>query len=219
MDTTMPKIGQKAPSFSLPSTSGKTVSLGDFAGKKVVLYFYPRDATPGCTREACDFRDRHGAVLKTGAVVLGVSSDTLASHAKFRTAEKLPFDLLSDAGNAVAKKFGAFGEKTLYGKKSTGTIRSTFVIDEQGVVTAAWSPVRVDGHAEAVLAALSGKSGSDAKPTKAAKPAKAASKAKAKPTSAPKLATKPAKTTKLAASVKSVKSEKARTAKKKTAAR
>jgi thioredoxin-dependent peroxiredoxin len=155
----MVKVGRPAPNFSLPSTSGKKVSLADFAGQKVVLYFYPRDDTPGCTTEACNFRDQHGRMKKAGAVVLGVSGDSLASHEKFRAKHELPFDLLVDEGNEVAKLYGAYGEKTLYGKKVVGTIRSTFVIDEQGKVVSAWSPAKVAGHADAVLAALGGPSG------------------------------------------------------------
>ena len=150
----MVEIGNKARLFSLPSTSGGIVALRKLRGKKVVVYFYPRDDTPGCTREACDFRDNLARVRATGAVVLGVSSDTLASHDKFRAKYSLPFDLLSDTDHAVAKKYGAWGEKTLYGKKSMGTIRSTFVIDEEGRITAKWSPVRVNGHVDEVLAAL-----------------------------------------------------------------
>lgn len=149
----MPKIGQKAPAFSLPSTSGATASLAAFAGKKVVLYFYPRDNTPGCTVEACDFRDRQTALAKAGVVVLGVSSDSLKSHDGFRKKHALPFDLLVDEGGATAKAYGAHGEKSMYGKKVLGTIRSTFLIDEHGRIAAIWSPVKVAGHAEAVLAA------------------------------------------------------------------
>ncbi|MBL8800685.1 MAG: peroxiredoxin [Planctomycetes bacterium] len=149
-------IGKQAPSFSLPSTSGATVSLAAFAGRKVVLYFYPRDNTPGCTREACDFRDEHSALTKAGAVVLGVSSDSLKSHTGFRAKFELPFDLLVDEGNKVASAYEAFGEKLMYGKKVKGVIRSTFLIDEQGKLSALWSPVKVDGHVQAVLAALKG---------------------------------------------------------------
>jgi peroxiredoxin Q/BCP len=149
-------LGTKVPSFSLPSTSGATVSLASFAGRKVVLYFYPRDNTPGCTREACDFRDEHSALTKAGAVVLGVSSDSLKSHAGFRAKFALPFELLVDEGNKVANAYEAFGEKLMYGKKVKGVIRSTFLIDEQGKLAAVWSPVKVDGHVQAVLAALSG---------------------------------------------------------------
>lgn len=147
-------LGAKAPAFSLPSTSGQSVSLSSFAGRKVVLFFYPRDNTPGCTREACDFRDNHAPLRKAGAVVLGVSGDSLKSHDGFRAKHELPFELLSDAGNAVATAFGAYGEKLMYGKKVKGVIRSTFLLDERGRVAAAWSPVKVDGHAQAVLAAL-----------------------------------------------------------------
>jgi peroxiredoxin Q/BCP len=159
----MPKLGQKAPAFSLPSTSGATVSLGDFAGKQVVLYFYPRDNTPGCTVEACDFRDRDAALRQAGAVVLGVSSDSLKSHEGFRSKHKLSFDLLVDADNAVAKAYGAHGEKLMYGKKVVGTIRSTFLIDASGRIAAVWSPVKVAGHAEEVLSAVRGSQGADPK--------------------------------------------------------
>jgi peroxiredoxin Q/BCP len=159
----MVKAGHPAPDFSLPSTSGKKVSLADLAGRKVVLYFYPRDDTPGCTTEACAFRDQHARLEKAGAVVLGVSGDPLASHEKFRRKHGLPFDLLVDEDNQVAKRYGAYGEKTLYGKKVVGTIRSTFLIDERGKVAAAWSPVKVAGHADAVLAAVAGAPGPKAK--------------------------------------------------------
>ncbi len=167
----MLKVGQRAPAFSVPSTSGKTVSLGDFAGKKVVLYFYPRDNTPGCTVEACDFRDNHAAAKKAGAIVLGVSSDSLASHAKFRTKFELPFDLLVDADNALAKSYGAFGEKSMYGRKYMGVVRSTFLVDERGAIAAIWSPVKIKGHAEEVLAAIRGET-TDSKPSAKAAPKK-----------------------------------------------
>jgi peroxiredoxin Q/BCP len=149
-------IGAAAPAFELESTSGKTVSLASLAGKKVVLYFYPKDDTPGCTREACGFRDESAALKKAGAIVIGVSKDSLASHAKFRTKYELPFELLSDPGNEVAQRYGAFGKKIMYGKEVTGTIRSTFLIDEKGKLAALWSPVKVDGHTGQVLAALRG---------------------------------------------------------------
>ncbi|MCK6445212.1 MAG: thioredoxin-dependent thiol peroxidase [Planctomycetes bacterium] len=150
------KIGAPAPAFELESTNGKKVSLASLAGKKVVLYFYPKDDTPGCTREACSFRDENAALKKAGAIVLGVSKDSLQSHAKFRTKYQLPFDLLADPNNAVAQSYGAFGKKLMYGKEVTGTIRSTFLIDEHGKLAALWSPVKVDGHTEQVLAALRG---------------------------------------------------------------
>jgi peroxiredoxin Q/BCP len=150
----MLKEGQKAPSFRLPSVDGGEIALEDYRGKPVVLYFYPKDDTPGCTREACAFRDSQAQIKKTGAVVLGVSPDSVASHQKFRDKYKLTFPLLSDADKALAKKFGAFGEKTLYGKTVVGMIRSTFVIDGAGVVRKVFPRVKVDGHAEQVLEAL-----------------------------------------------------------------
>jgi peroxiredoxin Q/BCP len=148
--------GKKAPDFTLPSSEGGTVRLKDLRGKKVVLYFYPKDDTPGCTREACAFRDAQAQVKRKGAVVFGVSGDSLASHQKFQAKYKLNFPLLSDPDKEVAKKFGAWGEKVLYGKKTVGMIRSTFVIDEAGVVLKVFPRVKVDGHAEQVLAVLAG---------------------------------------------------------------
>jgi thioredoxin-dependent peroxiredoxin len=150
----MVKEGQKAPDFTLPSSAGGEVSLKSLKGKRVVLYFYPKDDTPGCTKEACAFRDAQARIKKTGAVVLGVSPDSLASHEKFVAKYKLTFPLLADADKAVAKKFGAFGEKVMYGRKVVGMIRSTFVIDEEGVVRKVFPRVRVDGHDEKVLEAL-----------------------------------------------------------------
>ena len=146
--------GKKAPSFELSSSEGGDVSLKDLKGKTVVLYFYPKDDTPGCTREACDFRDSQASLRKKGVVVLGVSGDSLASHEKFKTKYKLNFPLLSDPDKAVAKKYGAWGEKLLYGKKTVGMIRSTFVIDGAGVVRKVFPRVKVDGHAEKVLEAV-----------------------------------------------------------------
>jgi peroxiredoxin Q/BCP len=150
----MVKEGAKAPGFTLESTEGGEVNLKDFAGKTVVLYFYPKDDTPGCTREACAFRDSQAAIKKAGAVVLGVSPDSIASHEKFRGKYKLNFPLLADPDKAVAKKYGAFGEKVMYGKKVTGMIRSTFVIDGEGVVRKVFPRVKVDGHADKVLEAV-----------------------------------------------------------------
>jgi peroxiredoxin Q/BCP len=150
----MVKEGKPAPKFTLPSSEGGEVSLADLKGKTVVLYFYPKDDTPGCTREACAFRDTRAAIKKKGAVVLGVSGDSLAAHEKFKAKYKLNFPLLSDPDKAVAKKYGAWGEKVMYGKKVTGMIRSTFVIDKDGVVSKVFPRVRVDGHAEKVLEAL-----------------------------------------------------------------
>jgi peroxiredoxin Q/BCP len=145
--------GQKAPDFILASSEGGKVALKDLRGKTVVLYFYPKDDTPGCTKEACAFRDGYAA-LKKKAVLLGVSPDSVESHEKFRDKFKLPFPLLADADKAVAKKYGAFGEKVMYGKKVVGMIRSTFVIDGEGVVRKVFPRVRVEGHADKVLDAV-----------------------------------------------------------------
>ena len=150
----MPDVGDKAPAFSLEDQSGKTVKLSDFKGKTVVLYFYPKDDTPGCTREACAFRDEHSALLKAGAVVLGISPDSEASHAKFAGKYKLPFPLLADTDHGVSEKYGAWGEKSLYGRKFMGITRSTFLIDGSGKVARVWPKVKVDGHADQVLQAI-----------------------------------------------------------------
>ena len=150
------KVGDRAPEFDLAADDGGRYSLATLRGRAVVLYFYPRDATPGCTTEACDFRDRQAAFAAAGATVLGVSGDDLKSHARFRSKHALSFPLLSDPEHAVARAYGAYGEKTLYGRKSMGVIRSTFVIGADGVIAAMWQPVKVPGHAEAVLAAVRG---------------------------------------------------------------
>ena len=146
--------GKKAPAFTLASDTGEKVRLSELQGKNVVLYFYPRDDTPGCTKEACAFRDARAALTKAGAVVLGVSPDPVERHQKFKQKYDLNFALLADPDHAVAEKYGAWGEKTLYGKKSMGIIRSTFLIDRLGVVRKVWPKVKVDGHDEKVLAAL-----------------------------------------------------------------
>ena len=147
-------VGDKAPAFSLEDQSGKTVKLSDFKGRKVVVYFYPKDDTPGCTREACAFRDEHSALQKAGAVVLGISPDSGPSHAKFAGKYKISFPLLADTDHSVSEKFGAWGEKTLYGRKFMGIIRSTFLVDEAGKVARVWPKVKVDGHVDQVLEAV-----------------------------------------------------------------
>lgn len=148
------QVGDVAPEFSLPDQNGDTVSLASFRGKRVVIYFYPKDDTPGCTVEACDFRDHLGRVTVKGAVVLGVSRDTLKSHEKFATKFSLNFPLLSDADLTAHRAYGAWGKKVMYGKEVEGTIRSTFLIDGKGVLRAAWPKVKVDGHVDEVLRAL-----------------------------------------------------------------
>jgi peroxiredoxin Q/BCP len=150
----MLKEGSKAPAFNLPSTEGEDVSLKDLGGKTVVLYFYPRDMTPGCTTEACDFRDARKALEKKGAVVYGVSKDSLETHAKFIDKYELNFPLLTDKKGEVMEKYGAWGEKTMYGKKVTGVIRTTVVIGPDGKVKRVFPNVKVKGHVEKVLAAI-----------------------------------------------------------------
>lgn len=146
--------GKKAPAFTLTADNGSKVRLSELAGTPVVLYFYPKDDTPGCTREACAFRDQKTKLKKLGAVVLGVSPDTVESHVKFRDKYKLNFPLLADADHKVAEKYGAWREKNMYGKKSMGIQRSTFLIDAKGKVAKLWKRVKVDGHDEQVIAAL-----------------------------------------------------------------
>ncbi len=146
--------GKKAPAFALESSAGGKVRLADLAGKWVILYFYPKDATPGCTTEAQDFRDAKDALAERGAVVLGVSKDSLASHQKFADKQSLNFGLLSDPSGEVIEKYGAWGEKNMYGKKSMGIIRSTVLIDPAGKVRRVWPKVKVKGHVDEVVAAL-----------------------------------------------------------------
>jgi len=150
----MLKEGDKAPEFALSDEAGNTVSLNDFAGKKVVVYFYPKDDTPGCTKEACGFRDNYDAILAKGAVVIGISPDDEASHEKFKNKFDLPFYLLADPEKQVIRAFGAWGEKKMYGKSYEGVLRSTFVIGEDRTVIKAWPKVKPDEHAEEVLGVL-----------------------------------------------------------------
>jgi peroxiredoxin Q/BCP len=146
--------GAKAPALTLAADDGSKVKLSDFAGSPVVLYFYPADDTPGCTREACAFRDRKQELVKLGAKVIGISPNTIESHVKFRDKYELNFPLLADPEHKVAEKFGAWREKNMYGKKSLGIVRSTFLIDGQGRIARVWRSVKVDGHDAAVIAAL-----------------------------------------------------------------
>lgn len=145
--------GTKVPDFSLPSTSGKTFTLKAAAGQGLVIYFYPKDMTSGCTRESQDFRDRHAAFLKAGARIVGISRDSLASHEKFKSKERLPFELLSDTDEKVCKLFDVIRQKSLYGRKYLGIERSTFLIDKKGVLRREWRKVKVPGHVEEVLEA------------------------------------------------------------------
>jgi peroxiredoxin Q/BCP len=146
--------GATAPDFTHPSDDGSTVHLRDLRGKPVVLYFYPKDDTPGCTREACAFRDLKADLAARGAVVLGVSPDDVKSHARFRDRHSLNFPLLADAGHQVADLYGAWREKNMYGKKSMGIQRSTFLLDREGKVRKVWKRVSLEGHDEDVLKAL-----------------------------------------------------------------
>ena len=147
--------GKAAPAFTLTDGGGKKVSLADFAGKNVILYFYPKDDTPGCTKEACGFRDSWKEIQKLNAIVLGVSADGAESHQKFTAKYKLPFPLLSDPERKVMEKYGAYGEKMLYGKKTVGVIRSTVWIGPDGKVKKHWARVpSAEQHPEKVLEAL-----------------------------------------------------------------
>ena len=146
--------GRKAPDFTLADDSGNKVKLSSLRGKPVVLYFYPKDDTPGCTKEACAFRDAKDKLAEAGATVLGVSPDTVESHVKFRDKFQLNFPLLADPEHKVAEKYGAWREKTRFGKTSMGIQRSTFLIDADGVVRRVWKSVKPEGHDEQVLAAL-----------------------------------------------------------------
>jgi peroxiredoxin Q/BCP len=148
------EVGKKAPAFTLESSEGGKVKLSELAGKVVVLYFYPRDNTPGCTVEAEGFRDAVPALQKLGAVVLGVSKDSIASHCKFRDKFKLNFPLLTDPDGKIMEAYGAWGEKVLYGKKSLGIIRSTVLIGPDGKVLKHWPKVSVKGHVDDVVASV-----------------------------------------------------------------
>jgi len=148
------EAGKRAPAFTLTADDGSKVKLNEQKGSPVVLYFYPKDDTPGCTKEACAFRDRNDEITKLGAKVFGVSPDDVASHEKFRDKYELNFPLLADPNHKVAGKYGAWREQNMYGKKSMGIQRSTFLIDADGKIAKVWKSVRVDGHDDQVIEAL-----------------------------------------------------------------
>lgn len=150
----MVEIGTKIDDFTLKNEADQEISLKDFAGKKVVVYFYPKDNTPGCTKEACSFRDSYDAILKRGAVVLGISADSVKSHGNFKQKFDLPFHLLSDPEKQVIKTFGAWGEKKMYGKSYEGILRSTFILDGEGKVIKVFPKVKPGEHAEEILKEL-----------------------------------------------------------------
>lgn len=172
----MPAVGDIAPDFTATATDGSTISLRGLAGRMVVLYFYPKDDTPGCTREACSFRDRHAELTAAGITVLGVSPDDVDSHRKFTAKFSLGFPLLADTDHKIAEAYGAWGERSMYGRKFMGVIRSTFLIDGTGRIAASWPKVKPDDHADEVLAAAGTTKGKTSAPPPAA-PAKAKPKA------------------------------------------
>ena len=150
----MVNIGKKVPPFSLPATGDKNVSLKDFKGTHLVIYFYPKDNTPGCTLEGQDFSDRYSEFRKAGAAILGVSRDSLKAHENFKARQGFPFDLLSDAEETLCRQFDVIHEKNMYGRKVMGIVRSTFLIDSNGVLQKEWRKVKVKGHADEVLEAV-----------------------------------------------------------------
>lgn len=147
-------IGKKAPDFSLPATGDQEIGLKDLKGKKVVLYFYPKNNTPGCTKEGCDFNDNLAKLKRAGVEVLGVSRDSVKSHEGFKKKQGYEFELLSDADEKACKAYGVIKEKNMYGKKVLGIERSTFLIDEKGLLRAEWRGVKVDGHVDDVFSAV-----------------------------------------------------------------
>ncbi|WP_420347278.1 thioredoxin-dependent thiol peroxidase [Pelagibius sp.] len=149
----MVEVGKKAPNFKMPTDGGGDIALKDLKDHKVVLYFYPKDDTPGCTKEACGFRDAFPNFSKLDAVVIGVSKDSVAKHDKFKAKHDLPFTLASDEDGSVCEAYGTWVEKSMYGKKYMGIERATFLIDEKGVVRGEWRKVKVPGHVDAVLEA------------------------------------------------------------------
>lgn len=149
----MVELGKKVKNFKIAATGNKDISLSDYKGKKLVLYFYPRDSTPGCTTEGQDFRDAKARFTRQNTVVLGVSRDSIKSHENFSAKQKFNFDLLSDTDESLCKQFDVIKMKNMYGKKSLGVERSTFLIDDKGVLRREWRKVKVKEHVEAVLAA------------------------------------------------------------------
>ncbi|MGZ3582145.1 MAG: thioredoxin-dependent thiol peroxidase [Ktedonobacterales bacterium] len=150
-NTRVPEAGEQAPDFTLPSSTGETIHLADLRGKQVVLYFYPKDDTPGCTTEACSFRDAWQEMEAAGIVVLGISRDSVKSHQKFANKYGLPFTLLSDEDGSVAQQYGVWVEKSMYGKKYMSTARTTFYIRPNGKIGHVWEQVKPEGHAEKVF--------------------------------------------------------------------
>ncbi len=150
-------VGSRAPAFDLPCDDGSTLSLNDFKGKTLVLYFYPKDSTPGCTNEAKDFRDLNSQFKKMGAVVVGASKDSVKRHVNFKNKNELPFPLLSDEDGTLCEAYGVWVQKKLYGREYMGIERTTFLIDDKGVVRHIWRKVKVKGHAEEVLEFLNSK--------------------------------------------------------------
>lgn len=148
------EVGQKAPDFTLPTDEGKSLSLKALKGKKVILYFYPKDNTPGCTKEACAFRDSWSNLEKIDATVIGISRDSVKAHQGFKSKYNLPFTLLSDIDSDVCEQYGVLVDKSLFGKKYKGIERTTFLIDETGVISAVWRKVKVNGHVAEVLKKL-----------------------------------------------------------------
>jgi peroxiredoxin Q/BCP len=147
----MVSIGKKVPVFSLPATGDKDLSLDDFKGANLVIYFYPKDSTPGCTLEGQNFRDLYNAFRESGTAILGVSRDSLKAHENFKAKQGFPFDLLSDADEKLCKQFDVIHEKNMYGRKVMGIVRSTFLLDGKGLLRKEWRKVRVKGHVEEVL--------------------------------------------------------------------
>jgi peroxiredoxin Q/BCP len=149
-----PKVGNKAPDFTLPATGDQKIKLSALRGRPVVLYFYPKDSTPGCTQEGQDFRDRHADFAKHDTVILGVSRDSLRSHENFKAKQAFPFELLADTEETVCQRYDVIKEKNMYGRKVLGVERSTFLIDAEGKLVREWRKVKVKGHVDEVLAAV-----------------------------------------------------------------